>query len=110
MGCDPGGQIIGYDYCVDAFDLKYFTLSENELQEAKSRCMQQLIVTTGEFHSTNTLTPSDEGRDEDGTIGSGNSTDYKAVVYFFLSGGLDSYNMLAPYTCAPIGKTSYAHS
>jgi len=27
---------------------------------------------------------------------------YKAIVYFYLGGGLDSYNMLAPYNCAPI--------
>jgi uncharacterized protein (DUF1501 family) len=24
---------------------------------------------------------------------------YKAIVYFYLGGGLDSYNMLSPYTC-----------
>jgi len=70
-------------------------------QPSKTRCWQQLIITTGEFHSTNPVTESGEDRDTETT--GGNSTEsYKAIVYFYLGGGLDSYNMLAPYSCAPI--------
>jgi len=68
---------------------------------SKNRCMTQLIVTTGEFHSTNTITQSGEERVT--PVSSSTSTEpYKAIVYFYLSGGLDSYHMLAPHTCAPI--------
>ena len=68
---------------------------------SKTRCMQQLIVTTGEFHSTNTVTHSGEDRVTEST--GGNSAEpYKAIVYFYLDGGLDSYNMLVPYECTPI--------
>jgi hypothetical protein len=70
-------------------------------RESKNRCMTQLIVTTGEFHSTNTVTQS--GEDRVTSVTSSTSTEpYKAIVYFYLSGGLDSYHMLAPHTCAPI--------
>ncbi|KAL7537078.1 hypothetical protein ACHAXR_007922, partial [Thalassiosira sp. AJA248-18] len=66
--------------------------------QSKTRCMQQLIVSTGEFHSTNTIAQSGEDRITD--TGGGNSTEpYKAIVYFYLGGGLDSYNMLAPHSC-----------
>ena len=68
---------------------------------SKTRCMQQLIVTTGEFHSTNPVEPS--GEDRVAESNSGTATEpYKAIVYFYLGGGLDSYNMLSPYECAPI--------
>ncbi|KAL7542550.1 hypothetical protein ACHAXR_011864 [Thalassiosira sp. AJA248-18] len=70
-------------------------------QPSKTRCMQQLIVTTGEFHSTNTVTQSGEDRITD-TGGETSTEEYKAIVYFYLAGGLDSYNMLAPHTCSPI--------
>jgi len=102
-------------------------------RKAKSRCMQQLIVTTGEFHSTSLVTKSNELEEGETVVGATqettqqitenyaentleetikgsangtsaeNSTEpYKAIVYFYLAGGLDSYHMLAPHTCAPI--------
>lgn len=75
---------------------------------SQSRCMKQLVVTSGEFHSTSEVVHSGEARSVDepqataaaGTAESG--SDYKAIVYYNLAGGLDSYNMLAPYSCAPI--------
>ena len=70
-------------------------------QGSKNRCMTQLIVTTGEFHSTSTVTQSGEERVDD-AINFTSTEPYKAIVYFFLSGGLDSYHMLVPHTCAPI--------
>lgn len=67
-------------------------------QPSKNRCMQQLIITTGEFHATSTVELSGEDRPTEAVAG--NSTEpYKAIVYFYLGGGLDSYNMLAPYDC-----------
>jgi hypothetical protein len=70
-------------------------------QGSKNRCMTQLIVTTGEFHSTSVVTQSGEERVND-AINITSTEPYKAIVYFFLAGGLDSYHMLAPHTCAPI--------
>jgi len=90
-------------------------------QDRRTRCMQQLIVTTGEFHSTSLVTKTREDRAKETTTGTTNDTTertteqtakrtakanstepYKAIVYFYLRGGLDSYQMLAPHTCAPI--------
>lgn len=70
-------------------------------QGSKDRCMTQLIVSTGEFHSTNHVKRSGGGRVTEAVPA--NSTEpYKAIVYFYLNGGLDSYHMLTPHTCAPI--------
>lgn len=70
-------------------------------QGSKDRCMTQLIVSTGEFHSTNHVKRSGGGRVTEAVPA--NSTEpYKAIVYFYLNGGLDSYHMLMPHTCAPI--------
>jgi cullin-associated NEDD8-dissociated protein 1 len=67
-------------------------------ESSKTRCMQQLIISTPEFHSTNTVTQT--GQERTTNTGAVNSTEpYKAIVYFYLGGGLDSYNMLAPHTC-----------
>ena len=51
------------------------------------RCMQQLIVTTGEFHSTNLVTQSEEVRNSRAALEE-NSEPYKAIVYFYLDGAL----------------------
>ena len=63
------------------------------------RRAQQLIVTTGEFHTTNivksTKTPR-EGVDFPKPTGK----PYRAVVFVLLNGGCDSYNMLTPHTCS----------
>ncbi|KAL7542499.1 hypothetical protein ACHAXR_011825, partial [Thalassiosira sp. AJA248-18] len=73
--------------------------SDESDQPSKTRCMQQLIITTGEFHATNRVEKS--GEDRAGEAAVGDSTEpYKAIVYYYLGGGLDSYNMLTPHTCA----------
>ncbi|KAL7543207.1 hypothetical protein ACHAXR_012486, partial [Thalassiosira sp. AJA248-18] len=71
------------------------------------RCMQQLVLTSGEFHSTNEVLHSGEDRVVAEPLGSAATSaaepePYKAIVYFYLDGGMDSYNMLAPYSCSPI--------
>jgi len=68
-------------------------------QSSQVRCVQQLILSTGEFHTTNALTQSGEDRVKESTGGNTSTEPYKAIVYYYLSGGLDSYNMLAPHTC-----------
>jgi uncharacterized protein (DUF1501 family) len=64
-----------------------------------TRCIQQLIVSTGEFHSTNHVARSGKERTTESSGGEATEP-YKAIVYFYLGGGCDSYNMLAPYTCS----------
>lgn len=62
---------------------------------SRFRCMQQLVVSTSEFHSTNHITPSGEARETVAEETSTNSTEpYKTLVYYYLSGGMDSYNMV----------------
>mmetsp|Transcript_2571 Transcript_2571/g.3796 ORF Transcript_2571/g.3796 Transcript_2571/m.3796 type:complete len:532 (+) Transcript_2571:492-2087(+) len=75
--------------------------SEPDLN-AQYRCIQQLIVFSAEFHSTNTMQKSGEARAVDTTTASNSTESYKALVHIYLAGGLDSYHMLAPHTCAPI--------
>ena len=79
-GC-LGQGVSGYDYC-------YFDSSDGA---AKTRCMQQLIVSTGEFHSNNLATLSGEDRATEVAPPPSNET-YKAIVYFYLGGGLGKQN------------------
>ena len=61
------------------------------------RLLQKLIVTTPEYHSTGLFTSLDESRPEiEDPVPS--EREYRAVVYVFLAGGLDSYNMLVPHS------------
>ena len=70
--------------------------------DAQYRCIQQLVVFSSEFHSTNTMKKSGEARPEVTAPPSNSAEPYKAIVYLYLAGGTDSYHMLAPHTCAPI--------
>jgi len=65
------------------------------------RCIQQLIMSSAEFHTTNTMEKSGEDRAVN-NVSEGTNSTYKAVVYLYLGGGADTYHMLAPHTCAPI--------
>ena len=68
-------------------------------QAAALRIAQQLIVTSPEFHTTNTIRKSGDTR----TLAQNpqpSGVPYKAVVMVMLAGGADSYNMLIPHTCA----------
>jgi hypothetical protein len=59
---------------------------------------QQLILTTGEFHTTN-IVKSKAGAREDVAFPEPTGKPYRVVIYLMLSGGCDSFNMLTPYTC-----------
>ena len=60
---------------------------------------QQLIVTTSEFHTTNSVKSTNKPRDKP-ALHQPTGKPYKAVIYLMFSGGCDSFNMLAPYTCS----------
>eukprot|EP00937_MAST-01D_sp_MAST-1D-sp2_P000967 g967.t1 len=67
---------------------------------------QQLFVASAEFHTTSANHLAGAVRQPPAPIASAaaDSKPYKAIVYLFLSGGADSYNMLVP-RCAD----AYAH-
>jgi cullin-associated NEDD8-dissociated protein 1 len=73
---------------------------------ASLRVVQKLIVTTPEYHSTGLFTALDEIRPEiEDPIPS--EREYRAVVYLYLAGGLDSYNMLVPHSNCNGGRGQY---
>lgn len=89
------------------------TATETRIQETAEENSSEPMLLTGEFHSTRLATKrSEESITETTNTVSGRTDEeipkltslepYKAIVYFYLSGGLDSYQMLAPHTCAPI--------
>ncbi len=63
------------------------------------RAAQQLIFTTAEFHTTNIVKSTGEAR-EDTAYPDPTGKPYRAVIYLYLQGGCDSFNMLVPYTCS----------
>lgn len=69
------------------------------------RFAQQLIVSSPEFHSTS-LAKMDSNATRSSFSGpppTSNSSNYKAVVLFSWFGGVDSFNMITPYTCPQTG-------
>lgn len=62
------------------------------------RIAQQLIITTGEFHSTNIVQSTEIAR-ETAAFPEPSGKPYRAVIYIMLTGGCDSFNLLTPYTC-----------
>ena len=76
---------------VDAFDSA--GSADDGLNLAK-----QLIITTSEFHTTNTVESTEEQRDKP-TFPQSTGKPYKAVIYLMFGGGCDSFNMLTPYNC-----------
>ena len=63
------------------------------------RVARQLIVTTSEFHTTGIVRNTGVAR-EDQASPKPTGKPYRAVIYLMLSGGCDSFNMLAPYSCS----------
>ena len=64
------------------------------------RIAQKLILVSPEFHSTNIIAKETDVSRDGFTLPSPTGKPYKAVVFFMLSGGMDSYNMLMPHTCS----------
>ena len=65
---------------------------------AALRLAQQLILTSPEFHTTNTIKKNGDVRGQP-ELPQGSGVPYKAIVYVMFGGGCDSYNMLVPHTC-----------
>ena len=62
------------------------------------RVAQQLIVTSAEFHTTNAVKSTDQPRSNI-AYPEPTGKPYRAVIFLMLSGGCDSFNMVAPYNC-----------
>lgn len=112
-GCSGSGTS-STDYCIDPTcpsgnaECTLGFISPETIKEETTRCMQQLIVTTAEFQTSNLVDSSGEERSYP-SPDANEEEPYKALVYMFFSGGMDSYNMLSPYTCsnAPDGTDTY---
>jgi len=70
------------------------------------RLAQQLIVTTSEFHTANTIKAIATNRSRF-SFPPPSRKPYRAVVFIMFAGGCDSYNMLIPYSCSK-GKDLYS--
>ena len=86
-------------------------LIEEEVKQAKDdesglRLAQQLIVSSPEFHSTSLIESSGEEREEPKPKLDSKKDTYKSVVYLYLNGGLDSYNILVPHSGC-VGKDMF---
>ena len=70
-------------------------------QASQVRCLQQLIVTTGEFQTTNSAMKSGDARPGVTAVTATDPSEpYKALIFYYKSGGVDSFNLLAPHTCS----------
>lgn len=70
------------------------------------RAAQQLMLTTSEFHSTDTVRQTDSIREEY-IFPEPTDKPYKAIIMVMFNGGCDSYNLLAPHTCTK-GRDLYS--
>jgi len=74
-----------------------------------TRIAQQLLLSTPEFHSWGGIHHnSDIQRQHKGYTESPPSDSYKTVVFFFMSGGVDSYNLVVPKDNCNNGNDLYA--
>ena len=76
---------------------KHVDAEEDPLQQI--RIAQQLFAVTPEFHSTGLVDFNGEEAKRPDPI-EPSTKPYKAVVYFMANGGLDSFNLIVPHTCA----------
>ena len=84
-----------HDLIVEQYNTTFY--SENA--ETALKTALHLLIVSPEFHSTNPVRPSGLPRlprPQPGTV----DEPYKAIVYVYLFGGMDSFYMLAPHsTC-----------
>lgn len=109
-----GGRLSRHsrDVIEHAFDASLRTVGH---EPGALKIAEQLILASPEFQLTGgNPTPTEPGplpvraRPQRGT---GAPEPYKAIVYLFLAGGADSYNMLIPYDgCGPSDKFAEYHT
>ena len=66
--------------------------------EKALRLAQQLVVSTPEFHVTNSVRSSGKGHTLESPSTEKSDDEYKVVIYLMLTGGMDSFNL----SCLPL--------
>lgn len=86
-------------------------LSTTENNDTALRFAQQLILTSPEYHTTGSFNNSLKKRPRR-SYSQKSCKKYKAVIHLLLEGGLDSFNMLVPYSgCkSPLSYDQYAQA
>jgi cullin-associated NEDD8-dissociated protein 1 len=100
--CDP--HVLGV--ITDVYSAK---LAETASAAEALQVAQQLLIVTPEFHTTapNQLSNETRNATTSSTTASAAPRSYKAILYLWMSGGLDSYNMLVPFDGCKEGKDLY---
>ena len=84
-----------------------FAKSETSNTATHLRAVQQLMAALPEFHTTNLLQLTGVPRPEPPPV-EAPTKDHKAIVFFFLAGGADTYNLLVPHSGCP-ARDLYEH-
>ena len=87
----------------DAFQSTY----DSGDKEKGIRIAQQLLFTTPEFHTTNLAHTSGNARHVSSYTNDPPPDSYKAVVFFYMDGGADTFNMLVPKAGCSGGRDYY---
>lgn len=87
----------------DAFQSTY----DSGDKEKGIRIAQQLLFTTPEFHTTNLAHTSGTARHVSSYSDDPPPNSYKAVVFFYMDGGADTFNMLVPKSGCSDGRDYY---
>eukprot|EP00804_Cyclotella_cryptica_P005395 CCRYP_017085-RA/>CCRYP_017085-RA protein AED:0.06 eAED:0.06 QI:162/1/1/1/1/0.96/28/3961/2317 len=89
-----GGRLSAENRQVLADAYQYFFVAHDV--ETADRVLMGLMAASPEFHTSNTLKKTGSKRAVTPPA-TKSSAPYKAIVYIYLSGGLDSYNLLTPH-------------
>ena len=79
-------------------------LSETGDTKSALRVAQRLVVLTPEFHSTGKIRMHEALRPTYKKPDPNDGQNYKSVVFLYLNGGLDGFNMLIPHSGCKNGK------
>lgn len=87
-----------------ALETVYDETNQSKGKEKALKMVQKLIAMTPEFHTSSVFRSIEEERPEPEQPPAPTNS-YKAIVYFNLDGGLDSFNTLVPHSgCAGKGR------
>ncbi len=77
------------------FASEYSSMLDSNGEVQALRLAQKLVISTPEFHSTNSVRSKGDARME-APDPQPSENDYKAIVFLNLNGGMDGFNMLVP--------------
>ena len=76
-------------------------------QESAIKVAQQLLIGAPEFHASNYVRRA-IGKERTSAVARNGTRPFKAIVYLFMFGGLDSFNLIIPHSQCRGGKDMYA--